>query len=746
MALKVSALNGVKVYNCSAGKTTPQWMEDSIKKNISLRYNDEFRRRIDLIQDFQFPEASTSIQMTRNDGYIGCAGIYKPMIKVYDTENLSLKFERALDGEVVKFAFLNEGYDKMMFLRNDRTLEFHAPYGRHHTVRIPKYGRDLAYQRTSCDAFVVGSSTEAFRINLDQGRFLGPMSTNLPGINSVEINESHGLIAMFGDNGFLECWDPRDRTRVSSLDVIDSVRASNNVLANRLKSKGISLTAGKFGADGLSMAVGTSTGHIMMYDLRAKAPVLTKDHRYGLPIKDINFHQSRRIISCDSKIIKIWDQKTGTPFTSIEPPCVINDVCTVKDSGVLMLACEQPRMMVYHIPQLGPAPKWCTFLDNLTEEMEEQTGSSVYDDYKFVTREELEDWGLNHLVGSNLLRAYMHGFFMDMKLYNRVRAVADPFAYEKYVESKVKEKIDAKRETRISMKRRLPNVNKGLAEVLLKQGKLKKQVSELSAKGDTDALTETMANPLADDRFKSLFTNKDFEIDTNSNEFVRLNPHSNHKFKKVIEDSDDDEDNDEKINRDRFDLVDNEDTDGDDENDSDDDMVYSKDFKGSSLAMAKMAAPKERKPVHEEVVEEFGEEMDPARRSLYPSKRKKAAPAMYQLKQGLDLGDMGKPGKADAKKSAAKSERKKLSLEERLALQATASAKEQRIQIAPLQNGQSGFSFVPQVHLKRGRGVVDDSPRVDMGDLQRKKRKNKSKSKTKNKSKSKKGKKGKGKR
>lgn len=48
---------------------------------------------------------------------------------------------------------------------------------------------------------------------------------------------------------------------------------------------------------------------------------------------------------------------------------------------------------------LGPAPKWCGFLDNLTEELEENIIENVYDDYKFVTRQELEDLGLGHLIG-----------------------------------------------------------------------------------------------------------------------------------------------------------------------------------------------------------------------------------------------------------------------------------------------------------------------------------------------------------
>jgi hypothetical protein len=46
-------------------------------------------------------------------------------------------------------------------------------------------------------------------------------------------------------------------------------------------------------------------------------------------------------------------------------------------------------MATYYIPQLGPAPRWASFLENITEEMEDQTTRSVYEDYKFIERREL---------------------------------------------------------------------------------------------------------------------------------------------------------------------------------------------------------------------------------------------------------------------------------------------------------------------------------------------------------------------
>lgn len=55
-----------------------------------------------------------------------------------------------------------------------------------------------------------------------------------------------------------------------------------------------------------------------------------------------------------------------------------------------MTANEGIQMATYYIPQLGPAPRWASFLENITEEMEDQTTRSVYEDYKFVERNELK--------------------------------------------------------------------------------------------------------------------------------------------------------------------------------------------------------------------------------------------------------------------------------------------------------------------------------------------------------------------
>ena len=107
--------------------------------------------------------------------------------------------------------------------------------------------------------------------------------------------------------------------------------------------------------DGLNMAVGTSTGHILLYDIRSSRPLLIKDHFYGIPIKKLLFHSTLdQVISLDAKSVKIWDRATGKPYTSIESETAeLNDICAYEGSGLIFMANEQPKMQVHYIPSLG---------------------------------------------------------------------------------------------------------------------------------------------------------------------------------------------------------------------------------------------------------------------------------------------------------------------------------------------------------------------------------------------------------
>ena len=109
---------------------------------------------------------------------VALIGTYKPQIHVHNLSYLSLSFARHTESLNQTFVLLSSDYSKSLHLQSDRFLEFHTPSGRHYSTRIPRYGRDLVYDRRSTEALVpaVGAnedgSGEVFRLNLELGRFM----------------------------------------------------------------------------------------------------------------------------------------------------------------------------------------------------------------------------------------------------------------------------------------------------------------------------------------------------------------------------------------------------------------------------------------------------------------------------------------------------------------------------------------------------------------------------------------------
>jgi ribosome biogenesis protein ENP2 len=272
------------------------------------------------------------------------------------------------------------------------------------------------------------------------------------------------------------------------------------------------MTALEFNSTGLTLATGQADGLVNLYDLRSPLPYLKKDQGYGFPIKKLLFLNppalDPKVLSADKRIIKIWDME-GTAWTSMEPTVDINEVAWFKDSGMIVTANEGKEQHTFFCPQLGQAPRWCSFLDNLVEEMandpEEKRG--VYDDFKFLTMPQLKALSLSHLVGTtNLLRPYMHGYFVAQKLYEEARMITNPTVWEEERTRRIKDKIDKERQSRIrGDKVEKIRVNKKLAEKVL------------SKRPESKAILE-------DDRFAAVFQDEEYAVDETSREFKMLNP------------------------------------------------------------------------------------------------------------------------------------------------------------------------------------------------------------------------------
>lgn len=80
---------------------------------MCVTFSVDIRRRIELIQDFEMPGLSTTVRVSTDGNFVLATGIYKPRVRCYDVNNLSMKFERCFDSEVVTFEILSEDYSKV---------------------------------------------------------------------------------------------------------------------------------------------------------------------------------------------------------------------------------------------------------------------------------------------------------------------------------------------------------------------------------------------------------------------------------------------------------------------------------------------------------------------------------------------------------------------------------------------------------------------------------------------------------
>lgn len=511
---------------------------------------------------------------------------------VHYLPHLSLSYARHTDTLNQTFLLLSSDYSKSLHLQADRSLEFHTPGGRHYATRLPRYGRDLKYNRRSTEALVpsVGVNAdghgEVYRLNLEVGRYMKAYEIDVGGddltsagggalqggirtgsVNAAAIAEdSHSLLAFGTSLGTVEFWDSRSRSRVA---LLPAPRAPYH------DDSAAEISALQFDSSGLTIATGSSSGLIHLYDLRSPLPLLKKDQGYGYPIQNLIFlnpssstsatshlHSEPKILSSDKRIVKIWDVRDGTPWTSVEPAVDLHHVEWCRDSGMLLTANEGRQQHSFFIPSLGPAPKWCSFLDNLVEEMAEDPNDpasfssrkvgEVYDNFKFLSTAQLRALNLDHLVGTTgLLRPYMHGYFVAQQLYEEARLISKPELWQEQRQKSIREKIEKERESRIrGSKKAAVKVNRKLAERVLereeknekrkakraleKGAALQAQAAEADAAAadpqnenhmeDAQEAEKPAAGLLHDPRFASLFQDEDFAVDETSREFQSLNP------------------------------------------------------------------------------------------------------------------------------------------------------------------------------------------------------------------------------
>eukprot|EP01068_Selenidium_serpulae_P013975 Selendium_serpulae@DN6033_c0_g1_i3.p1 len=438
-------------------------------------------------------------------------------------------------------------------------------------LRVPKHCRKLCYNSDTAVLYMAGSSNNIYRLDLELGAFETPLqSPTSDDISALALCPSLPLLVSGGEHGAIEGWDCRVKHDGGSTSKpvtrLQVTRESDD------DTNGRHVTCCDFSPNGLHLAVGTSSGLVRVYDIRTYRPFVERDHFSDLPIRSVQcvakgsathstaeaaedslsgmfmgFHDQDNvesgtsetigvgslgdgmnyfIASADAKSAKFWTPditedvtsgiSNGALIASIQPTSAINSCQVWPQSGLVFMPKDEKRIGIYFIPALGVAPRWCAFLDGMTQEFEEKSANddpAIFDNFQFVTRSTLEQMGADHLIGSEHVRAYMHGYFMDARLYKKLKAVSEPFAYEEYRKKRIQERLEAKRKMRTPVPVKDVAVNSGLMKKLRRISNVDED--EKTKKRSKKALryADNARKLIQDERFAKIFTHPDFEIE-----------------------------------------------------------------------------------------------------------------------------------------------------------------------------------------------------------------------------------------
>ena len=115
----------------------------------------------------------------------------------------------------------------------------------------------MYYDTLTCDVLVGGNTSSICRLNIETGRFNSSIETSYSSINKLELNPLHRLLAVgSGSSPLVSYVDMRTRKTVGSL---------NMSAFSLIENDAVEVSSLKFLPNGLSLAVGTSNGIVLLW-------------------------------------------------------------------------------------------------------------------------------------------------------------------------------------------------------------------------------------------------------------------------------------------------------------------------------------------------------------------------------------------------------------------------------------------------------------------------------------------------
>ncbi|KAH9410968.1 hypothetical protein HK407_09g13820 [Ordospora pajunii] len=241
---------------------------------------------IEMVRDLGYTAASFDMAVSEDGKCLVSIGSYKPSVKIYDLVNLSLKVERHLEAEPLRVIPLAQDASKICVLKRDRSLELHAKYGFHESIKMPSICLDACFNKFKAEVMCAGVGPDVYRFNLEQGRFLKSQGTTIQEILCICMCEANGLICVGGDNK-IQFIDQRSKEVFRTVDYSETPFSMC------------------FSSSGMELGVGTEEGSVYLHDLRARKEICKVSHEGS--VRKVGFN-GKILVSIGGKAMKCIDR------------------------------------------------------------------------------------------------------------------------------------------------------------------------------------------------------------------------------------------------------------------------------------------------------------------------------------------------------------------------------------------------------------------------------------------------------
>jgi len=308
--------------------------------------------KMNSIPDFCFPFATQFIKETPDNKYLFGVGTYPPQTKCFSLESLNVKFQRNFDSDIVDFHILSKNWEKLVFLRSDRKLDFHTKSGFFFQVKIPERGCNLTLDSNKALLYIPSIYNCVSILDFKEGKFLSQIKTKPDNcITCSDINRLNGLFSIGMKNGKSEFWDSRIlKNSIGKINIskYTKFKKNNGVTSVYFSKKSENLFFSGF-----------DSGEVVVYDLRCFSPLLSKVIEPFNSVKMIKENsESNFILSSTSNTLKCWGISTAKTKFHFKSEININHFCPIENTGLVFFSMDNKNIGVKYFRDLGPIPEW----------------------------------------------------------------------------------------------------------------------------------------------------------------------------------------------------------------------------------------------------------------------------------------------------------------------------------------------------------------------------------------------------